>query len=579
MKYYICIFAFLFHFSQTEAQMNDATWILISSLDPNVEIFNGNSILNFYDDSLNIHWEDRNINASGSWGLISDEEGQLQFYTNSCSVFSYDDNLMENGDSLNYPQPLWDFYCEDGYPEFGNTLIIPFPNTANCYLLFYLKRMNVFSSPEFLYAKINMNLNEGKGKVELKNFLLMQGNFEKSSGVKHSNGRDWWVLVPGNTDSKYYRLLATPSGITGPHEQTIVGVSQDSIYISGTKLFSPDGTKYVDCNSNNGINIFDFDRCSGLLSNFQYIPNAVGAAFHNLAISPNSRYLYLSLTNTGKLIQYDLTSDDIASTGDTVGVYDGFYDSLANHATVFSFMQLAPDGKIYMPTQSRFMHVIQDPNQQGSLCNFEQRAIELPSAVAYPITPHFPNYRLGPVDGSPCDTLGINNIPVAKFRCKADPDDPLNIIFTDLSYYEPTQWSWDFDDSSGGSTEVNPLHAYEDYGIYDVCLTVSNPYGSDTWCKQISIIPTATGDLPQQDGFLLYPNPASEELHLVYTLSHSGDFRVILYNALGQKVMEMPLPQQSGDIVIPFKAMPSGLYYGVVDDRRRVVFRGKVVKK
>ena len=58
-----------------------------------------------------------------------------------------------------------------------------------------------------------------------------------------------------------------------------------------------------------------------------------------------------------------------------------------------------------------------------------------------------PNYRLGPLNSSPCDTLGINNVPVANFRI----DDSLNLFsryFYDLSYHEPAEWLWDFGDGT-----------------------------------------------------------------------------------------------------------------------------------
>jgi len=56
---------------------------------------------------------------------------------------------------------------------------------------------------------------------------------------------------------------------------------------------------------------------------------------------------------------------------------------------------------------------------------------------------------------------------------------PFTVTFTDLSTGDPTSWSWEFGDGQT-STEQHPVHIYEREGAYDVSLTVSNMYGTDT---------------------------------------------------------------------------------------------------
>ncbi len=48
-------------------------------------------------------------------------------------------------------------------------------------------------------------------------------------------------------------------------------------------------------------------------------------------------------------------------------------------------------------------------------CDVEQNAMNF-EPYAFKNLPHFPNFRLGPVDGSPCATLGIDNHPLAGWR-------------------------------------------------------------------------------------------------------------------------------------------------------------------
>ena len=72
---------------------------------------------------------------------------------------------------------------------------------------------------------------------------------------------------------------------------------------------------------------------------------------------------------------------------------------------------------------------------------------------------------------------------------------PFTVTFTDLSAGNPTSWKWDFGDGST-STEQNPVHVYQQEGAYDVTLTVSNSYGSDTNKKTgmspVETVPAAT---------------------------------------------------------------------------------------
>lgn len=55
---------------------------------------------------------------------------------------------------------------------------------------------------------------------------------------------------------------------------------------------------------------------------------------------------------------------------------------------------------------------------------------------------------------------------------------PLEVSFTDLSANNPDSWSWDFGDGHGSNNQ-NPVHTYDDPGIYNISLTVSNEFGSD----------------------------------------------------------------------------------------------------
>ena len=184
----------------------------------------------------------------------------------------------------------------------------------------------------------------------------------------------------------------------------------------GLACFSPDGSKYVrygltEMHNPSRLEIFDFDRCTGELSNYRNLWYLDSIYAPGLSISPNSRYMYVGRQLS--IDQYDLQASDIAASKQTVANYDFFVDPLFPQFgyTTFFLQQLAADKKIYISTGNgtRFLHVIDQPDSVGLACNVLQHSIQLPTFNSFSI-PNFPNFRLGPIDGTICDSLGINVI-------------------------------------------------------------------------------------------------------------------------------------------------------------------------
>jgi hypothetical protein len=149
------------------------------------------------------------------------------------------------------------------------------------------------------------------------------------------------------------------------------------------------------------LHVFDFDRCSGLLSNertaaFPNDPYETGG----VAISANSRYAYA--TTTTRLWQLDLQSPDLDASKILIDTYDG--QPFPDYG-VFYLSYLAPDNKIYIAGTSshRHLHVINSPDSTGLACDFEQHGVPIPT-FNYVSLPNYPFFRLG-ASSSPCDSL------------------------------------------------------------------------------------------------------------------------------------------------------------------------------
>ncbi len=96
-------------------------------------------------------------------------------------------------------------------------------------------------------------------------------------------------------------------------------------------------------------------------------------------------------------------------------------------------------------------------------------------------TPGKYNVSLTVTNGAGSDTRIEKNLitvkaqkpPRAEFS--ANPQQglaPLTVRFRDLSWGNPTSWSWDFGDGSAVSAEQNPVHTYASPGKFTVTLAV-----------------------------------------------------------------------------------------------------------
>ncbi len=578
MRNSLCIALVCFHLS-CQAQFYDNNWILgyNSMSDAKSETI----LLDFTTSPPAVTNHPLWLDFASTNVTMSDSAGGFIFYSNGCQIRNKLDQPMPNGDSLNWGE-IAQAYCDFGYPLPSGVIALPAPGNDHEYYLIH-QREELDNDvgvriPDLLWTKVDMDLNSGKGAVTAKNQALYNAYFfDSAMATRHANGRDWWVLVPDWAEARYYSFLLTPWGFRDTVVQEIGQKPPfpEEMDYGGQNTFSPDGSHYVDQDGRNGVRLFDFDRCTGLLSNFRHYgfsPETVyglGAAF-----SPDSRFLYVCSRN--HVFQFDLwEGGDLAAAVDTVATYDGFL-SPPPFPTSFYMMQLGPDGKIYITHQTgaKHIHYIEYPNRKGTACGVRQHSIGLPQYKG-PEWFDYPFYRLGPLDGSACDSLGLDNLPLAGFWSKVDSTDAYLVEFTDNSFYAPTDWYWDFGDNAT-SQDTSPVHLYTTAGTYEVCLTVSNQYGGDTKCKQVELILSGTEEAGAGDIIVsVYPNPAAHSV--IFELPESLPSAMLtLYTTTGQPVLHRRIA--AGRNMVALEGIASGIFFYKVWDDGKVLMMGKLVK-
>ena len=294
-----------------------------------------------------------------------------------------------------------------------------------------------------------------------------------------------------------------------------------------------------------------------------------------ISFSPNSRFIYFS--EERNLYQIDLRDTNPFENMEKV---DSITDQSLPWGSQYFLHQLGPDGRIYISNAySNFvMHVINKPNEKGknSIPTFNSFALKTLGGKGIP---NMPNYRLGPLDGSPCDTLDINNIPWAHWRYDQDTFNYLKFEFTDLSAYEVEEWYWDFGDpnsTSNTSIDTNPIHTFSQNGVYEVCLIVKNKNGADTLCRTIKIGTVSTKSNDKILDIQVWPNPCKDFL-IIIVLDYNPQKMVLqVYNSIGELVLSQRLYQGSNSVDV--ENLNSGIYFISILEKGKEIKSEKLIR-
>jgi hypothetical protein len=391
-------------------------------------------------------------------------------------------------------------------------------------------RSHHFGMSRFIYNQIVDSINQGKGGwfgsmnriiSDFDSIRLWSG-----SPVRHANGRDWWVASHRHGDDTLFVMLATPDTMIMVHRlkigtnNSIYSLSPGSGASVGAMIFSQDGSSLLNVNGEGLVEVYDFDRCSGLVSNAHQIeaPLVINGVekrwMYSACFSPSGRYIYTCQidpsTEIFELVQYDLFNSIPKQTRTVLYSNNGNQGSLV-------YIRLGPDGKIYLPPlcnssigcfplDSTKLSVILFPDSGGLACQFIPNYLDMGKRVTVNLLSMAPNYDLGPIDGSPCDTLNIDTRP-------PDPDTILHI-----------------------------------------------------------------SNLLWPEGLKVYPNPVQTRL----TLESTGTIRIqscVLYDIQGRPVMREQLDNEEMKWELPVQALPPGQYVLEVFTQQGVFRRAVTVMR
>jgi hypothetical protein len=292
---------------------------------------------------------------------ISDVNGTLLFYTDGVTVWNRNHQVMPNGTGL-----------MGGISSTQSSICIPLPGSTNIYYLFTVDEIG--GPNGFRYSIVDMSLDGGNGDIDTaaKNVYLLSDVTEKLTAMKQAGG-DYRIAVHlwGSDAFVVYQLTA--AGLQAAPVVSNTGIVHNTSVIQntyGAMKFSPCGDKIAAAISyQDTVEIFDFGENTGIVSNAITIP--VGYHVYGIEYSRNGDLLYVSTYDPlGTLVQYDLTSGNAATIIASKTIISSTPD-------IYS-LQIANDGRIYTTVPwLPFLGVINNPNVQGTGCNYVDNGVNL----------------------------------------------------------------------------------------------------------------------------------------------------------------------------------------------------------
>ena len=529
--------------------------------------------------------------------VMSDENGNLLFYTDGKKVWNANHDQMPNG-----------FDLLGNISSTQSALIVP----KNCgsYYLFTVPSENNFIP--LSYSIVDMNADGGLGDITLKNVELYHPVNERLTATLDSSGTGYWVVAQEHQSNAILSYHINPAGIdTTPVITTISDLADTGNFSIMTNLgymkFSPDGSKlcYTFLYYNNTSVVLDFDKNTGTVSNPVVLQQTSGG--YGVEFSPDNSKLYIESVNCPfQIWQYDLAAGSATDIQNSAFLLDSQYYNSGS----FQYggaLQLAPNGKIYVNRLQRgFVGVIKHPNLQGALCSYVDSAVYLNGKYCQDGLPNFikqyapmipppvppvitqtadtlissfgysykwflngniipgatsqqiiisqtGNYSVELTDSNGCPASALIEILFFPSPGFAASDtivcEKFCVDFVDTSTNNPTTWQWNFPGGSPAFSFVqNPTSVcYNSPGVYDVILITTTTTGIDTLVKPGFITVNSTPPIPviTQNGNVLTSTAASAyqwQLNSVdipgatnqsYTATQSGLFTVIIGDANG----------------------------------------------
>lgn len=406
-------------------------WKIHAQLEGSNWFFGDSVLVKFTEDSIYV--TKAYLSTEEGSSTISDKEGNLLFYTNSGYIYNKIHEPIHN-------EPIFCYGYDPLAPEMGNVI----PESA-------LLLQNPILPDSLFYL-----LNFGDGlldytEIDARSLMVFGALVDTTVGsdlsdsiiscdvkltaVRHGNGRDWWIFMrtawTTEPPIKFLRWLLNPNGFEGPDYVELSDWVEEMNYQHGNMIFSQSGERLAVVEQQ-GFEIYDFDRCSGELVQTAIVEDIFDLGettlFYYGALNNSGNLLYLIYHNYNDgdleihsgIYQFDLSYlPDISAVRESgTIIYAEEYNDFALKSLKYEpisdqiYFVFTSVDSLY--SHNLYLHAITEPELIGVACDVQENYLQLSSEPAGMRTrsglPNMPNYSLGALLGSPCDTIDTANI-------------------------------------------------------------------------------------------------------------------------------------------------------------------------
>ncbi|MBN7817748.1 T9SS type B sorting domain-containing protein [Algoriphagus pacificus] len=286
---------------------------------------------------------------------ISDQTGQVLFFTDGATVWDLNGNVMENGDSIGGDNT-----------SSQSVLAVPVPDEQTLFYLFTTQQSsNGTNEVSYSLVDIKAENQTGVGNVVTKNNFLFSPSTEHTAAF--NAGDTTWMMFHelGNNTFRAY-----PVSSLGIGQPVLSSVGSNHGFNSGVGAmkFNSDGDKVAVTISEGGCNkleIFNFDQDTGEMTEYARIDLGCDGDVYGLEFSEDGDKVLVSFRNGGPGIQ-EFNIKPVDNDDPDAAVCPSCFDGASTRAEIeacinstkktvsqtsgldLGALQIGPNGQIYV---------------------------------------------------------------------------------------------------------------------------------------------------------------------------------------------------------------------------------------
>lgn len=464
------------------------------------------------------------MEAPEGTATISDQNGQVIFFTDGETMWDRDENVLATG-----------IGGEQGATQ--SSIIVPVDGDETLYYIFTTQAVSN-GNTNFAYSLFDL-------KVGTNGAVTEQGQVLFSPSTERVTSNGTWVVMHewGNSNFRAYQV--STDGISNP---TISSAGSEHAYTptesaEGYMKFGGDNLLAVALPnaSGNTVELFDFVDSSGVVTNPRILDlttdQAAAGEVYGIEFSPSGSKLFASVYDGSSTTLYEYAIDSLGEVS---------FLHAEDIAEAAGALQVGPDGQIYVAVEGAgyvlTFSANEDIEEQTDFSSLQQFSLAVSTSPPSSPTSHIglPNF----VQIISTQTSGPS-MSIDGFCLGSETS------FSGTGTDTIDEYLWRFGDGTT-STEQEITHTYAAAGDYDVSLEITNRCGLDTILYQTITISAPPDDpifitggnavLCNGDVTLMASDGTDSELTYEWStgettntidVSDQGEYSVTITNAAG----------------------------------------------